>query len=134
MHALHAAALQQHPLHLHRRAPAGLAAPATARPALQQQLRPMACAAAAPAQPAAGVQAKVAEWLGMDRDAASRAVVEALVARNADAELEELVCKRLEFGARAAAVGMHACCVSCARIRHRRDCGLQTAAASRHAG
>lgn len=44
------------------------------------------------------VQEKVQEWLSLDADAASRAIVEGLVAKAADSELEELMCKRLEFG------------------------------------
>lgn len=50
------------------------------------------------ASAAVNVQDKVQEWLSMDRDAASRAAVENLVQKQAVTQLEELMCKRLEFG------------------------------------
>jgi len=58
----------------------------------------MHCSAAAPAAAAPGVQDKVQEWLSMDKDVASRAIVQDLMAKTAIAELEELMCQRLEFG------------------------------------
>jgi hypothetical protein len=47
---------------------------------------------------AGNVQEKTQEWLSMDRDAASRAAVEQLLRKQAHTELEDLMCKRLEFG------------------------------------
>lgn len=47
---------------------------------------------------AGNVQEKTQEWLSMDRDAASRAAVEQLLQKQSHTELEELMCKRLEFG------------------------------------
>eukprot|EP00775_Hariotina_reticulata_P013121 gene13121-13251_t len=58
----------------------------------------MRCSAAAPAAAAPVLQDKVQEWLSMDKDAASRAVIQDLMAKTASTELEELMCKRLEFG------------------------------------
>jgi hypothetical protein len=48
---------------------------------------------------AGNVQETTQEWLSMDRDAASRAAVEQLLQKQAHTELEDLMCKRLEFGA-----------------------------------
>jgi hypothetical protein len=47
---------------------------------------------------AGNVQEKTQEWLSMDTDAASRAAVEQLLQKQAHTELEDLMCKRLEFG------------------------------------
>lgn len=61
-------------------------------------MQPVAQSAAAEA-PEQQVQQQVAEWLRLDKDAASRAQVQALLDRQAQSELQELMCQRLEFGA-----------------------------------
>lgn len=54
------------------------------------------CASAAATR--SSLQDKIQEWMSLDRDPASRAVIEDLVAKQANVQLEELMCKRLEFG------------------------------------
>lgn len=55
-------------------------------------------AAAAEAPGLEQVQQQVAEWLRLDKDAASRAKVQEMIDKQAHAELKELMCQRLEFG------------------------------------
>lgn len=69
----------------------------------------MRCSAAAPAAAAPVLQDKVQEWLSMDKDAASRALVQDLMAKTANSELEELMCKRLEFGEQGYLLGRQGC-------------------------
>lgn len=55
-------------------------------------------AAAAEAPELDQVQQQVSEWLRFDRDDASRAQVQAMLDNQAQKELKELMCQRLEFG------------------------------------
>lgn len=54
--------------------------------------------AASEGQEVEQVQQQVAEWLRLDRDADSRAAVQAMLDKGARKELKELMCQRLEFG------------------------------------
>jgi hypothetical protein len=74
---------------------------AAPRPRPNSRMRPtvVAQSAAAEAPGQQQVQQQVAEWLRLDKDAASRAQVQALLDRQAHTELQELMCQRLEFGA-----------------------------------
>lgn len=55
-------------------------------------------AAAAQAPGLEQMQQQVTEWLRFDKDAASRAQVQAMLDKQAHTELKELMCQRLEFG------------------------------------
>jgi hypothetical protein len=62
-------------------------------------MQPLAAAAAAlEGKELEQVQQQVAEWLRLDRDAASRAAVQQMLDNKSHAELKELMCQRLEFG------------------------------------
>ncbi|GBF95500.1 phosphoglucomutase [Raphidocelis subcapitata] len=80
--------------------PAAAAAKLARRRAAPLPPGPRHVAPSAAAAGAAGTDAAAmaAEWLRLDRDAASRASVEAMVAGGDEAALRDLFCQRLEFG------------------------------------